>query len=133
MVAAMEETVADRASFRARVAGYRDTFERLLAAAVPAVEVNGPPDRRLVQHAHLGFPGRNSETLLIRFDQAGLAAAAGSACQSGAVEVSHVLAAMGFDEAAAAAAIRFSFGWTTQPGDAELAAKIVTGVLEDLA
>lgn len=132
MVAAMEETVSDRSAFRDRVARYRDTFERAVAVAVPGLVVNGPVERRLVQHAHLGFPGRNSETLLIRFDQAGLAAAAGSACQSGAVEVSHVLAAMGFDEAQAAGAVRFTFGWTTQPGDAELAAKIVTAVFEDL-
>jgi cysteine sulfinate desulfinase/cysteine desulfurase-like protein len=33
----------------------------------------------------------------------------------------------------AAAAVRFSFGWTTVPEDAELAAKIVLDVLDDLA
>ena len=124
MVAAMEATVADRPSFRERVAAARDTFERQLAAAIPGLRVNGPADR-LVQHSHLGFPGQRSETLLIRFDRAGLAAAAGSACQSGAVEVSHVLAAMGMRESEAAESVRFSFGWTSRPDDAEAAAKIV--------
>ncbi|MBT8215318.1 MAG: cysteine desulfurase [Acidimicrobiia bacterium] len=133
MVAAMEATVADRQGFRERVAAARDAFELHLAQAVPGLKVNGPPDRRLVQHSHLGFPGHTSETLLIRFDQSGLAAAAGSACQSGAVEASHVLAAMGMSPTEAAEAIRFSFGWTTVPADAELAAKIVLDVLEDLA
>ena len=133
MVAAMKATVADRAAFRRRVADVRDTFEADLAAAVPGLAVNGSLDRRLVQHSHLGFPGHTSETLLIRFDQAGLAAAAGSACQSGAVEVSHVLAAMGMGETEAAEAVRFSFGWTSQPSDAKVAAKIVTEVLGVLA
>jgi cysteine desulfurase len=133
MVAAMEATVADRQAFRDRVGAARDGFEHRLAADVPGLAVNGPADRRLVQHSHLRFPGHTSETLLIRFDQAGLAAAAGSACQSGAVEVSHVLAAMGMGATEAAEAIRFSFGWTTVPEDVELAAKIVLGVVEDLA
>lgn len=124
MVAAMEATIADRPSFHRRVAAARDAFEQQLAAAIPDLRVNGPADR-LVQHSHLGFPGQSSETLLIRFDQAGLAAAAGSACQSGAVEVSHVLAAMGMSERHAAESVRFSFGWTSQPEDADLAAKIV--------
>jgi cysteine desulfurase len=133
MVAAMEATVADRRGFRDRVGAARNAFEQRLVAEVPGLTVNGPSDQRLVQHSHLGFPGHTSETLLIRFDQSGLAAAAGSACQSGAVEVSHVLAAMGMAEVEAAAAVRFSFGWTTVPEDAELAAKIVLGVLGDLA
>ena len=130
MVAAMEATVADRPAFRERVGSTRDAFEHQLAAAIPGLRINGPADR-LVQHSHLGFPGQSSETLLIRFDQAGLAAAAGSACQSGAVEVSHVLAAMGMSETGAAESVRFSFGWTSQPHDAELAAKIVIGELEN--
>jgi len=125
MVAAMAATVDDRAGFRERVASARDVFEGAVQDGFPGTRVNGPVDRRLVQHSHLGFPGQSSETLLIRYDQAGLAAAAGSACQSGAVEVSHVLAAMGMGETEAGEAVRFSFGWTTRPGDGELAAKIV--------
>ncbi|MGI9648741.1 MAG: cysteine desulfurase family protein [Acidimicrobiia bacterium] len=131
MVEAMEVSVADREAFRDRVGGARDDFERRLMAAVPGLRVNGPRRRRLVQHSHLGFPGQNSETLLIRFDQAGLAAAAGSACQSGAIELSHVLAAMGMGESEAAEAIRFSFGWTSTATDAELAAKIVIDIVQD--
>lgn len=132
MVAAMEATVSSLGSFRARIGAARAAFESELTEAIPGLRVNGPPDR-LVQHSHLAFPGMSSETLLIRFDRAGLAAAAGSACQSGAVEVSHVLAAMGFDEAAAAESIRFSFGWTSTVEDAHMAAKIVADVYGDLA
>ena len=86
-----------------------------------------------MQHSHLRFPGHSSETLLIRFDQAGLAAAAGSACQSGAIEVSHVLEAMGMGEQEAGESVRFSFGWTSAADDAVLAVKIIGDVLEDLS
>jgi cysteine desulfurase len=133
MVAAMAAADSDRERFREMVAEARHRFEATLIEAIPGLRVNGPISNRLIQHSHVGFPGQNSETLLIRFDQAGLAAAAGSACQSGAVEVSHVLAAMGFTETEAAEAIRFSFGWTTGPGDAELAAKIVADIVESLS
>lgn len=133
MVAAMEATATDRAGFRERVSEIRRSFEDTLAGLVPGLRVNGPVDRRLVQHSHLGFPGHTSETLLIRFDQAGLAAAAGSACQSGAVEVSHVLAAMGMGEREAGESVRFSFGWTSVASDAELACKVIGEVLEDLS
>ena len=132
MVAAMNASVADRAAFRARVGAARDNFEKVLVSLVVDVEVNGPHDRRLVQHSHLRIPGVPSETLLIRLDQAEIAAAAGSACHSGAVEVSHVLAAMGFDETRAAESVRFTFGWVNRPDDGESAARRVAEVVEQL-
>jgi cysteine desulfurase len=132
MVAAMEATVADRVAYRQRVGQARDRFERALVAALPDVEINGAPDARLVQHSHLRIPGVAAETLLIRLDQAGLAAAAGSACQSGAVEVSHVLDAMGVDEQAAAECVRFSFGWPSVPDDGETAAARVVATVAEL-
>ena len=132
MVAAMEETVADREAFRRRVGAARDRFEGELAAQVPDVEVNGPHERRLVQHSHVRIPGVDSETLLIRLDQAEVAAAAGSACHSGAIEVSHVLAAMGFDETRAAESVRFTFGWMNEERDGVDAAQRVAAVVREL-
>ena len=130
MVAAMEETVRGRDDFRSRVAAIRDEFEANLAAEAPEVCVNGSLDR-LVQHSNVRFPGHDAETLLVLLDQAGLAAAAGSACQSGALEPSHVLAAMGLEKPAAAEALRFSFGWTSEADDGRLAAKLVADVLRE--
>ena len=133
MVAAMQDTVADREGFRSRVAALRHEFEETLAGEIPELRHNAPRDARLVQHSHLGFPGMDSETLLIRLDRAGLAAAAGSACQSGAVEPSHVLDAMGMTDAESSEAIRFSFGWTNEPGDGRRAAKIVASQVAELS
>ena len=68
------------------------------------------------------FPGCVNETLLVRLDLAGVAASAGSACQSGASEVSHVLEAMGLSPAEARESVRFSFGWNSTAEEAEEAA-----------
>lgn len=131
LVAAMEASVADRAGFRQRIRAARDRFEEVLRAELGDIELTiGQP--RLVQHSHLRIPGVMSETLLIRLDQAGVAAAAGSACQSGAIETSHVLEAMGASESVAAESVRFTFGWVNDVADGEEAAKLVAAVAGEL-
>jgi cysteine desulfurase len=132
MVAAMEATVTQRSELRTRVAAIRDEFEASLSAALPDAEINGSEGPRLVQHSHFRIPGVVAETLLIRLDQEGIAAAAGSACSSGAIEVSHVLAAMGMGEAEAAECVRVSFGWSSDPDDGRTAAKRVAAVAGEL-
>jgi cysteine desulfurase len=125
MAAAMQAAVDDRDRFRSDVAAARDSFEHQLIASIPDVEFTVPRDVRLVQHSHFRIPGIDAETLLIRLDGLGVAASAGSACQSGAIEMSHVLDAMGVDATSARQAVRFTFGWTTQVGDGAAAASAV--------
>ncbi len=133
MVEAMKAADAERATFRTRVGAERDAFERVLIAGRPDAVVSGATAPRMVQHSHVHFPGVLAETLLIRLDQDGIAAAAGSACQSGAVEPSHVLLAMGFDSTAAGECIRFTFGWNTPEGEGIDAARRVLHILEELS
>ena len=56
------------------------------------------------------MPGVAATAQLIQFDMAGIAVSAGSACSSGSLKPSHVLSAMGWNEAAAREVIRVSFG-----------------------
>ncbi len=132
MVAAMEATVAQRNETRRRIESIRDSFEASLRAVVPDLLITGEGGPRLVQHSHFRIPGVAAETLLIRLDQAGVAAAAGSACSSGAIEVSHVLAAMGMDETAAAEYVRVSFGWSSEMNDGVEAVERLSATLAGL-
>jgi cysteine desulfurase len=59
------------------------------------------------------MPGASSQAQVIKFDAAGFAVSAGSACSSGSLKPSRVLTAFGVDPELAASAIRVSFGWTT--------------------
>jgi cysteine desulfurase len=68
----------------------------------------------------------------MRLDRAGVAASAGSACQSGAAQVSHVLEAMGLTADQARESVRFSFGWDSSFDQAIDAAEIVLGLVEEL-
>src|SRR4029077_13734021 len=68
-------------------------------------------------------PGLKAETAVIGFDLAGIAVSSGSACSSGKVQPSHVLAAMGFGRELAKGAVRLSLGWSTTETDVDLAVK----------
>jgi cysteine desulfurase len=59
---------------------------------------------------NISVPGTDSESMLMALDLAGIAASSGSACQSGSVNPSHVLKAMGVPTELATAAIRMSLG-----------------------
>jgi len=105
----------DRLEDFADLARLRDRLEQRL----PAARVYGARTTRLPNTTCLGMPGVTGETQVMALDLAGYAISAGSACSSGKVAPSHVLAAMGVAEEAAAGAIRVSLGWTTKESDIE--------------
>ncbi len=63
--------------------------------------------------------GSAAAAQLILLDSAGFAVSAGSACSSGSMKPSHVLAAMGWDEGAGREVIRVSFGRTTTEAEVD--------------
>ncbi|PWC75164.1 cysteine desulfurase family protein [Azospirillum sp. TSH64] len=97
---------ADRASLR-------DRLEREALAAIPHARVMGAGAARVANTSCLMLAGLAGETQVMTLDLAGVAVSAGSACSSGKVKPSHVLAAMGEDDRSAASAIRVSLGWTS--------------------
>lgn len=67
------------------------------------------------------MPGVASAAQLIRFDMAGIAVSAGSACSSGSMKPSHVLGAMGWSDAAGREVVRISFGRDTTEAEVDAA------------
>lgn len=65
----------------------------------------------------LAMPDMSGSAQVMRFDMAGCAVSQGSACSSGTMKPSHVLAAMALDKGQAANMIRISVGWNTTPDD----------------
>lgn len=132
MVAAMEAAHDDRAEFSVRTARERSEFESMVVQGIPGAVVTAAKVDRLPHISHIRFPDTLAETFLIRLDHAGVSASAGSACQSGAIEQSHVLNAMGFSEVASRECVRFSFGWDTAVGEGAVAARDVLSVFGGL-
>ncbi len=116
----------------ARIARLRDRLRDELLRAIPDAFVNGAPDRQTAGHLHLGFPGVESEALLVMLDDRGVYAAAGSSCSSGATEISHVLAAMGMEKDAATASIRLSLGYASTDSDVAAAVAAIPRAVAQL-
>jgi cysteine desulfurase len=72
--------------------------------------VVGDRSPRLPTIGSVSLPGASSASLLVQFDLAGIAVSAGSACSSGKMKESAVLAAMGVAPDVAAGFLRISFG-----------------------
>jgi cysteine desulfurase len=80
----------------------------------------------------MSFAAVNSDQLLIRLDVDGIAVSAGSACASGAIEPSHVIAALRLPEAWMRGVIRFSFGRTTTQAQIDQAVEVLQRAVADL-
>jgi len=130
--AALAVTVAERDEAVARVGALRDRLADGLLARLPGAVETGDRDHRVAGILHLRIPGVESEAAVVLLDEAGVAASAGAACSSGAVEPSHVLEAMGLDRREASSGLRFSLGVTTTGQDVDHALARVPGVVDRL-
>lgn len=102
-----------------RIGLLRDRLWGGVRRAVPDVVLNGDLESRVAGNLNLCVPGANGETMLLLLDQAGIAASSGSACQSGALDPSHVLLAIGVSRTLANGSLRFSLGRSSTREDVE--------------
>lgn len=103
-----------------RLVGLRDHLEREILKAIPNALRTAFGAERVPHNAHLIFDGVQSDSLLFLLDQRGISVSAGSACQAGVLAPSHVLLAMGYSEAQAAACLRITLGRTTTQSDVDV-------------
>jgi cysteine desulfurase len=115
-----------------RVAALRDRLERGILERVDDVTVNGGGAPRAPHICNVSFAGIDSETLLMRLDLEGVAVSAGSACTSGALEPSHVIAALGSDARRQQGVIRFSLGEATSEEDIDTVLELLPRISEQL-
>lgn len=99
---------ADATGWMARAEDLREHLDGAIEAAGGQIVAKKTP--RLATIASYRMPGLSSSAQLVQFDLAGIAVSAGSACSSGTLKASRVLAAMGWDERAAGEVVRVSFG-----------------------
>jgi cysteine desulfurase len=114
------------------IGALRDRLEQALIEQLPAVRVNGDPNRRVPNTTNLTFRGAGGEALLIALDLEGIACSTGAACSSGAVEPSHVLTAIGLSHDEARSSLRFSLGRPTTAEEIDQALRIIPAVVERL-
>jgi cysteine desulfurase len=115
-----------------RLSALRDDLIAQVRAAVPDAVLNGAPPGpgRLAGNAHFSFPGCEGDALLMLLDAKGIACSTGSACTAGVAQPSHVLLAMGADEARARGSLRFSLGHSSGQADVDALGAVIGEVVE---
>ena len=106
-----------------RLAALRDRLLARLEAELPELAVNGSREQRLPGNLNVSFLGAEGEALLAALPE--LALSTGSACTSAKREASHVLRALGADEARALSALRFGIGRGNSEDEIDRAAELV--------
>lgn len=122
----------EREQLCARVADLRRRLVEGLCSRIEGANETVPDTgvERLPGIAHLCIEGVDSETLLFLLESDGVYASAASSCSSGAMESSHVLAALGVEQRLAAGSLRLSLGWDSSEHDVERALEVVPAAVQ---
>ncbi|MDQ2679551.1 MAG: cysteine desulfurase [Candidatus Eremiobacteraeota bacterium] len=132
MAAAFELAQAQLGETTPRIRDLRNRFEDTLLAEIPQIRINGRGLPRLPNISNISFAGVDGDALLLRLDLEGIAVSSGSACASGAVEPSHVIAALGIDAAWQRGVVRFSLGIGTRPEQIDHVLAVLRAVIPEL-
>jgi cysteine desulfurase len=130
---AAEEAAGLSAAVLGSIRRLRDELEARVRSAIPIARVIGAESERLGNTSAIGFQGLQSEALLILLSEQGICASAGAACQSGSLEPSHVLRAMGVDRSVAHGAVRFSLSRFTTAAEIDRAVAALSRVIRRLS
>ncbi|KYK24226.1 cysteine desulfurase NifS [Thermoplasmatales archaeon SG8-52-4] len=110
----------------------RDILIKKIINNIEESYLNGHPEKRLVNNAHLRFTGIEGESLNMMLDDKGIAAATGSACSSKKLQASHVLLAIGLKPEEAHGSLRLSLGrWSTEE-EVTYVSEVLPGIVEKL-
>ena len=129
---AVEMAMANMDEDNAKIWELRNLLKKLILAKVDHVYVSGDDKYSLPNTLHLGFNFVEGEGILLSLDIKGVAVATGSACSSGSLDPSHVLASMGLPVELAQGGVRFSLSRYTTKKEIEHAAQAVAEVIPRL-
>ncbi|GAA3301516.1 cysteine desulfurase [Dactylosporangium vinaceum] len=127
---ALELSVKTQRESAERIGRLRDALVARVRATVPEAILNGDPTDRLPGNAHFSFPGCEGDALLLLLDAQDIACSTGSACSAGVAQPSHVLLAMGADDARARSSLRFTLGHTSTMADVDALVAALPGAVE---
>ncbi len=128
--AAAAQVELSRSAEAARLAGLREILQAGLLEIAPKAAIFGSEAARVGNTMAFALPGLSAETMVAAFDVEGVALSSGSACSSGKVTPSHVLAAMGVPPDQARSALRISLGWTSRKEEVVRYLEILAKVYE---
>ena len=96
--------------YNKKLLNLREYYINQVEESISNIRINGHRTNRLPGNANISFLDMDGEEILFDLDEAGICGSAGSACNSGSGEPSHVLTAIGLPKEAAGTAVRITFG-----------------------
>ncbi len=117
---------------RAYEQGLRDHMIGRIIEEIPGAFLNGDTVNRLPGNCNVTIPGLENEAFLVRLDQEGICAAAGSACSAEASEPSHVLTAIGRTAEEAGCSLRFTLNYMNTREEIDHACDVLRDVAQEL-
>jgi cysteine desulfurase len=132
ITAALRVTDQTRAAENIRIAALRDRLVANVVGSVTDAHETVPAAHKVAGSAHLMIAGIENEALLFLLDESDVYASAASACAAGAMEPSHVLAAMGVPTHLARGAVRLTLGTTTTKADVDRGAEVLIAAVHRL-
>lgn len=119
-----------RRSEAERLAALRDKLQSTLQTSFPAAYVAGTEKHRLPGHLHISFPGLDAERLIFMLEEKGVMVATGSACSANKHTASHVLKAIGLEDAMINGSLRITLGHSSTPEVIEKAGRIIVSAIQ---
>ncbi len=110
----------------------RDFYINQVEEKIDNIKLNGPRDNRLPGNANISFKGVNGSELLLKLDEKGICASAGSACSTGSSSPSHVLTSIGLDSKMAEGTLRVSFSEENSKEDVEYLVENLERIVTEL-
>ena len=132
LTTAMTSANDERKAMVDRVAALRDRLVDGLRDRADGITETVAREHKVAGNAHLLVDGVEAEALLFLLDRQGVCASAGSSCSSGAMDPSHVLAAMGIPSERAAGAVRLSLGPASTATDVDRALEVIPAAIAQL-
>ena len=130
--AAIELAVRNMPESAKRIAALRDKLMKGILERVPECRVNGSLTDRLPNNLNICFRYIESESIWLGLDLEGIACSSGSACNSGSLDPSHVLLAIGLTHEQANGALRLTLGDGTTEEDIDYVLEKLPPVIERL-
>ena len=115
-----------------KLADLAEYFIKQVEYFIPDIKINANIAQKNPGIVNISFDRVDGESLLMLLDMEGIAVSTGSACASGSLLRSHVLAAMGLEKSEINGAIRFSFGTVLTNADIDYTVSVLTKLVERL-
>lgn len=129
---ALKKAIAEADTTTYRLTALRNHFLSKLYQHIPSLVLNGHPEHRLANNIHICIPDVEGEAILLMLDHVGICAATGSACNATDLTPSHVLTAIGRDDAIIHGSLRFTLGKNTTETDLDFTAEALGNVVHTL-